>query len=81
MRDAVGHALKRQRFTELGSIGAKLRTQQLHRAVALRLESAEAEILTQRVIGDERVERSPFPNNLLARGGENLGQRSSFFIV
>ena len=60
---------------------AKLRAQHLHRAIALRLESAKAEVLAQRVVRDEGVKRSPLPNNLLARGGENLGERSGFFIV
>src|SRR5947209_8310883 len=54
-RDAVSDALKRQRFTELGPIRAKLRAQHLHRAIALRLESAKAKFLAQRVVGNERV--------------------------
>ena len=55
--------------------------QHLHRAIALRIESAKAEVLAQRIVGNERVERSPLPNNFLARGGENLGERGGFFIV
>jgi hypothetical protein len=80
-RVAVGRVLERHPFTELRSIRAKLRAQHLHRAIALRGESAQAEVLAQRVIGNERVERSPLPNNLLARGGENLSERGGFFIV
>jgi hypothetical protein len=45
------------------------------------IEYTEAKVLAQRVVGHERVERSPLPNNLLARGGENLGERGGFFIV
>ena len=37
--------------------------------------------LTQRVAGYERGERLPLPNNFLARGGENFGERGRFFIV
>ncbi len=52
----------------------------LRQAVSLRsarLESTEAEVLAQRVVRDERMNRSSLPNNLLARGSE----RSGIFIV
>ena len=80
-RDAVGRALECERFTELRPIRAKFRTEHLHRAIALRLESTQSEVVTQRVVGDERMERSPLPNNLLACGGEHFSKRSGFFIV
>ena len=68
-RDAVSRALERQRFTELWPIRAKLRAQHLHRAITLCIESAKTEVLAQRIVGHERVERSSFPDNLLACGG------------
>jgi hypothetical protein len=46
-----------------------------------RIESTKAGVLAQRVVGHERVKRSSLPDNLLARGGENLGERGGFFIV
>ena len=80
-RDAVGRALKLHRFAEPRAVSAERRAQQLHRAIALRRKTAEAEILAQRVVRDERVERPPLPDDRFARGGENFGERGSFFFV
>lgn len=79
--DAVVRRLKFNARAEFRAVCAQLGAEHFHRAIAFCLESAKTEILTQRVVGDECVERSPLPDNLLARGGENLSERGGFFIV
>jgi len=77
----VVRALALHPLAKFRPIRIKLRAEHLHRAITLRRESAEAEILAQRVVGDEWVESSAFPHNFLARGSENHSECSGFFIV